>query len=381
MEKHRVPLVRTTVGNDPEFFYMSQRNTPIAAEKFLEPKAVTGHYVTKIYFDNAAIEFAIAPRSCLMELNNEISVAVDALRSRLSQKKLSTKSERISFRSAEKISKITLNKYDSVRMFACRPSLLLEGETHTVHHPEVNPFEELRRSAGFHVHIGEYDKKAEFNKQVTYAVKLCDLLAAIPAIFLDRDTERVQWRRQAIGYGVAGEFRIQPWGYEYRTLGSWPLSHPVWTWWANATVRMANSIAVSLIATDTTTELFNIDRAAVEQTINSNNINDARAIWLDVKKILSKEFVLNEAQHNISSTFLSTKNTAAVEFLIANGGLELTNGKFFEAWLEKHPRPSYGHIGYKSAYSGIQNTILNVLGPLGFEKFFKSYRFTDDYIV
>lgn len=380
MSTIQVKFIRTSIGNDPEFFYMSKRNTPIAAEKFLPPKPATRTPNGSIYFDNTSVEFDIPPRSCLMELNHQISSKVQALSSILSSKKLPVSSLRTSFRSAEKISKTTLNKYQSVRLFACRPSLFLEGDNHTIRHPEVDPFQELRRSAGFHVHIGS-PQSPHFEKLVTYAIKLCDLLVGIPAVFLDRDTERVQWRRQVIGYGVAGEFRIQPWGYEYRTLGSWPLSHPFWAWWANSSVRMANSIAEFLLGFGRKSDLFNIDRTAVERTINSNNFNDAKAIWMDVKKILQNEFDLDVYSHNLGSTFLSVRNTAAIEFMIKNGGLELTNGKFFESWLQPAKYKTYSHLPFESSYSGIQNITKKMLEPIGFEKFFRSYRFNNDNIL
>ncbi len=89
--------------------------------------------------------------------------------------------------------------------------------------PEI-PVDGLR-CAGGHVHVGyqfadpnqEEGKKEFINQQI---VRWQDLLLGVPAMKIDRDTERRKL------YGKAGAYRNKPYGVEYRTLSSFWLSSP-----------------------------------------------------------------------------------------------------------------------------------------------------------
>jgi len=371
--------ILTTVGNDPEFFLLSKRGTPIAAEKILPPKY--SNPTPEIYFDNVAVEFDAGPSQCLQEHNNRLSELISKFADILKHNNIDLFENRVSFAAAQEISKITLDKYDSTKQFACNPSLVLKNEEIEPSYPTVNPYEVLKRSAGFHIHVGKcYETHQIQDKFIVNFIKLCDLLVGLPAVFLEKDTEKVLWRRKILGYGLAGEFRIQPHGYEYRTLGAWPLSHPLWVWWANASVRLCRVIAKHITLNDTPLSILSIDRNAVINTINNNIFSDAKAIWKDVKIALQKDFeIKNVTEHDNSGTFLSNNNTAAFEFIISQlGGLELTNKKFWSSWLQPVPKVMHQSIYYNSAYWGMQSTRYNLLNSLGFVTYLKSYKFDHD---
>ena len=49
--------------------------------------------------------------------------------------------------------------------------------------------------------------------QIDRIICLCDLFLGLPSYIYDKDEERRKL------YGLLGEYRIQPWGIEYRSLG------------------------------------------------------------------------------------------------------------------------------------------------------------------
>lgn len=78
---------------------------------------------------------------------------------------------------------------------------------------EVSPATRTNlRSAGFHLHVGYEGHNIDTSLTI---LKYVDAFVGLPSILYDTDAERRKL------YGKAGCFRLQPYGFEYRTLSSY----------------------------------------------------------------------------------------------------------------------------------------------------------------
>lgn len=73
------------------------------------------------------------------------------------------------------------------------------------------------RSAGFHIHVGYPDNSIDTSLAM---LRYIDAFVGLPSILYDTDTERRSL------YGKAGCFRLQKYGFEYRTLSSFWIGNP-----------------------------------------------------------------------------------------------------------------------------------------------------------
>lgn len=73
------------------------------------------------------------------------------------------------------------------------------------------------RSAGFHIHVGYPENNIDTSIAMLYYI---DAIVGLPSILYDTDVERRNL------YGKAGCFRLQPYGFEYRTLSSFWIANP-----------------------------------------------------------------------------------------------------------------------------------------------------------
>lgn len=352
-------LTKPQVGNDPEMFIMKEGSL-VPSESFLNKHE-------KIKVDNAAVELQPGPNHCLQFQNEAIANLLETVKQNLDEKGMSN--AKISLRPTEELSRDDITTYRSVCLFGCQPSLVFDGMHLRVSAPSADPKKVKHRSVGFHVHLGsmhpndwkksqtlEYQNTLNGKNYLAMAnllhttegrvrlVQLCDLFVALPAVLIERDY-RVSTRRKLLGYGQAGEFREQPHGFEYRTLGSWPLIHPMWSWWANASVRDC----LYFVENDLDKELMKgIDMQKVAEIINSGNLEGALDWWGRAKYNL--HCVIDEintdedlAVVNDSNPLMSKRTLKMFDFLAAKR--DLANLTFdFETWYKKVEYPSLGSL-------------------------------------
>lgn len=222
---------------------------------------------------------------------------------------------------------------DGLVEFGCDPVHIARvDEVEEDFRVEVDPHLERTRSAGFHVHIGENKRFLKGNyshgtsahdrhilakaihtlEGQTAMTILNDIFLGLPGVIIGDSLypEASRDRRLRLGYGQAGEFRAQPHGYEYRTLGPWPLRSPQWTWWAISTAR-----TVALIVANVGNDLANIvPRPAVIEAINECNLSLAKELWdearTEIKKLYSKRGAPKKRNHAMSVSHLSRLNSA-----------------------------------------------------------------------
>lgn len=382
-------LLSPSMGNDPELF-VKMGNRIIPAEKIL----VKQHKSIKI--DNAAIELQPGPKECLQEQNKEIAKSLAVVRNVLKASEFSK--AHISLRPVEQLRTEDIDNFRSVCLFGCQPSLIFDGQNLRISKPNVNPRKVKYRSVGYHVHVGS--ERPEYFSDYNYAsdspwlkqaqilhttegrvrlVQMCDLFVGLPAVLLERDS-RVPIRRQTLGYGQAGEFREQPHGFEYRTLGSWPLLHPMWGWWANAAVRDA----LHFVVYDQDQDLKkNIDLAKVAEVINTNNLAGALELWQQVKRNLEPIYNWWHANtdadaRNDSHPLISKNNLQLFEFLAAN---KILNRKVFS--FQKWCRRIWDYDHYKPTafFDGFPNAAYKVVSTMsGLDSFCSEWAWDRDLI-
>src|SRR5258706_4805569 len=354
-------IISPMMGNDPELF-IKMGNRVLPAESILYRKH------KKIKIDNAAIELQPGPSSCLQEQNKCIADALGLVQSALTKQGLDK--AHVSLRPVEQLRAKDIEDFRSVCMFGCQPSLVFDGQDLRRSQPMVNPRKVRYRSVGYHVHMGvetpellravslkyentPYYKAAQILHSTEGRVRLvqmCDLFVGLPAVLLERDA-RVPIRRKVLGYGKAGEFREQPHGFEYRTLGSWPLLHPMWGWWANAAVRDV----LQFVVHDQDQDLQKgIDMVKVAEVINDNNLAEALEFWHKAKRNLApiqtawgpieKNYYLTD-----SHPLLDKSHIAKLEFLAMKQNLK--NKVFnFGVWCNKEKHPADPNLQVATAY-------------------------------
>lgn len=123
------------------------------------------------------------------------------------------------------------------------------------------------RSGGFHLHCGYPNNSIDVSLEI---LRYVDAMVGLPSILYDTDVERRKL------YGKAGCFRLQKYGFEYRTLSSY--------WIANESrLRFIwNQLQYALYAFEHGFSLP--DPSVVREVINENRVDDA--------KVLLKEYNL-----------------------------------------------------------------------------------------
>lgn len=340
MPEREKNYVYPTVGNDPEVFITNGKGKIIPAEEIGLPMHATGkQYEAKV--DNAAAELNFPPSHCLQTVNVHIGNALEDLKKALTKRR---KREKVLLRACATLDPKDLENYGSLLQFGCEPSLQCYNGEVKVSIPNVDPLKVLHRSTGFHVHLGMKPPEEYRNYYAAYykeaakilhtsqgrarLVQMCDLMVGLPAVFLERDSEAVYLRRNVLGYGKAGEYREQPWGFEYRTLGPWPMISPTWAWWANASVRDC----LQLVLTGIDEPLFKkISMKEVADAINNNDLAAAIRLWPGIKRGIA-DLVKDEYTENSRHIVLSLKNLRLFEFSVVKNNLQKVKFSFVK-WL------------------------------------------------
>lgn len=327
------------MGADPEVFVVKKSSPKIGipSEMFLPKGQELFHdpwiFHDEVKVDNGALEINPIPSGCLQLLNENIGECLNSIQPLLTIPKLC-----LSPRTVMKFKKDDIFNWTSLTTFGCAPSKLCKEGIVTSSVPLVDPFAELNRSAGYHIHVGKYkndlysrrdyrtDKTSRFLSKPTTNVKIvqhCDLFAGLVGVLIDPDPVNI-WRRKVMGYGCAGEFRDQPHGFEYRVLPNFPLRHPILAWIMHCLVRDAYYASMMDL------RLYDhINMADVATVINSNDRLAAAAIWLELKHVLKKKWFDEPSiqRHSLlrSSTIMfQIPMIQKLEFFITHFPLEST---------------------------------------------------------
>ncbi len=149
-------------------------------------------------------------------------------------------------------------KHPQAKEFGCDPDFCVYNEGPN---QVGNAAKSTLRSAGFHIHVGYENHNIDTSLLM---LRYIDTYVGLPSILYDTDNDRRSL------YGKAGCFRLQPYGFEYRTLSSF--------WIANESrLRFIwKQIMLALYSYERAKQLP--DSAYVIEAINNNNVALAEKI-------------------------------------------------------------------------------------------------------
>lgn len=208
-----------TLGSDVEYFVArTVDNAIVSAEGHIPgskkdpaPFGTQKGFATQL--DNVLAEGNIPPGTN----STVVADSIAALRAHLDDL-LRPKGLKTVARAAAEIPEEFL-KTENALTFGCDASY----NCWTLKEEPVTPTGNLR-TAGFHIHIGYEDPDEDTNIAIA---RLLDVTLGLAAASEEPTSER-----HKLGYGLAGNFRHQPHGVEYRTLSSHWLSRPNYVRWA-----------------------------------------------------------------------------------------------------------------------------------------------------
>lgn len=240
MEKDKVNF---RLGSDHEVFLQDQSGKPISVIGYIKadkwsplqiPNMPEGFTLQE---DNVALEYGIPPASSADEFVAHIKAVMD---------------KSLEWLPGLSFSKLSCQIFPEDQMqhplafvFGCEPDYnAWTGKSN----PAPKPPHPYMRSAGGHVHI-------ETNQDPIRVVQMCDLLLAVPSVFMDNGVERKQL------YGKSGAHRVKPYGVEYRTLSNfWIFDENLIRWvWRNTERALNENIDVAAEA------------ANILEAVNNNN--------------------------------------------------------------------------------------------------------------
>lgn len=195
-----------TLGTDPEFFcFNTVTNLFVALCDLIEgtkdkPKPMEVANCLQ-HIDNVSVEFNVPPATTLTELYNNVNLCLRSTEIYLQgiNPAFTLVAQSSAFFEEEELCS------DAAKTFGCEPSLTIYG---TPFVPDAKAAGNMR-SCGFHIHFG-MDITEE---QIPKFILLCDLFLGLPSVLADPDKERRKI------YGKLGDYRVQKYGIEYRSLG------------------------------------------------------------------------------------------------------------------------------------------------------------------
>ena len=210
-------------GCDPEVFLVNKNGDVIGCEWVVPDDGLRANKYGAssdrppiVVRDGVQAELHIASTACRATFSNSLSRSIATLEYWARRDGAS-----ISLNQVVNVKKSELSKLsDGARIVGCAPSLSIYGDPP----PNVDGSAYPGRSAGGHIHLGYNTPKGADKLEVAEdIVAMLDVFVGNTSVLLDRDKKAAE-RREL--YGRAGEFRLKPYGLEYRTLSNFWLHSP-----------------------------------------------------------------------------------------------------------------------------------------------------------
>jgi hypothetical protein len=165
---------------------------------------------------------------------------------------------------------------------------------------DINPAEYRIRTAGGHLHLGsnEANLKKWMKDNIVKTIKMFDYLVGNTCVLLDRDEGQIERRKT---YGRAGEYRVQPWGLEYRTLSNfWLRCYQLMSF-----VMGLSREAFCLVKQGHEERFFKaVDMEDIVLAINTNNFELAMNNFMKLVPIIQEIVPKSENQFPINGDFM-----------------------------------------------------------------------------
>lgn len=288
-----------TLGCDPEFWFKDKEGNVIGSEKFIDPEkgySSNPYGSWKSIVDGVQGEINVTADTCRQSLSGRIQSAFADLRTITQTAKGVELGATISISPLVKVSKKELATLGpKAQTFGCQPSLNIDKKMQ-FKVKSKNPQKYFFRSAGGHIHLGvaawpkEY--KDRLGEDYVKAIQMLDIIVGNTCVLLDRDEGNVERRKV---YGLAGEYRVQPHGLEYRTLSPF---------WLRSYQTMSLVFALSRSAIGIVWSTYGkgernlyeeimaaTDLKKVQKAINTNNKELAQENFDAIKQLLVDHYV------------------------------------------------------------------------------------------
>jgi hypothetical protein len=296
-----------SLGADPELF-LAKDGRIVGSERLIPPAGLSKGGAGKIIRDGVQVELNPSSNYCRQVVGGRIKSLLSELEAIAKNGGYS-----LCFDGVVKVDKQELELLSpKSQQFGCKPSFNYYDNT-----PNRPPdgFKYRYRAAGGHIHLGLPSVFGPSNLKLdNYSwaktpkvdhrprlIPVLDLLVGNTAVLLDRDPLQVERRRY---YGKAGEYRLPPYGLEYRTPSNfWLRSYPMMSLMFGLARLSANIMANTLAEPSSNFAwvppsftkfdyeedlLKDVDFTKVRQAINTNNFDLAMENFEHVERFFMK---------------------------------------------------------------------------------------------
>jgi hypothetical protein len=317
------------LGCDPEFFFADGRGSVKGAEKFL-PKNGLEAGSGKIIIDGVQAELNPTPSDCRQILKSNIRECLKKVAERAKAKGI-----KVNFKGVVKVHQKEMDSLsDKSKEFGCAKSknaYMSERKAKIKVNPKVYNY----RSAGGHIHLGDYGNtymlKTLHNTPVL--VPLLDLIVGNTCVLIDRDPLTKERRKN---YGRAGEFRTPVYGIEYRTLSNfWLRSYQLMSF-VMGLARFAVGIVYNSYKAQPFAEILlkKTKQDDVVKAINTNNLRLAKKNF-EVLEWFIREYIPS----NASDVPINANNLPAFKYFVEKGINHWFKKDILDHWInERHIR-------------------------------------------
>jgi hypothetical protein len=228
------------IGTDPEFFLYSEEKNKyipvcglVGGTKDNPLPIATENKGFSLQEDNVCVEFTIPPVNNIEDWVNNINFVKNYVNETILKPKnllpMYYASARFELEDLQSKQAQTMGCDVSYNAWSFEPH-------------KVDRSDKTLRTAGFHIHVG-YDRP-DMDVSVDL-IRAMDLFIGVPSVLLDPDTERRKM------YGKAGDYRIKPYGTEYRPLSAYFLSDDeLLRWVYNSTLKAIEFVNFNGIITN-----------------------------------------------------------------------------------------------------------------------------------
>lgn len=339
-------------GADPEFFIVDKKSNIIPAFDFLGDKNQKENVAPAVlsFADGFGVEYNFTTKG-------ETCRAYFIDRIQQSLKHLFSKSQEIkgtpSLRAAERVErKVLKNARPDLVVWGCEPTANAYKKLKT---RLPNPFSHTYRYGGGHIHLSITNIHYK-NYSPVEIVKGLDRVLGLFSVLIENNANENLRRRY---YGLPGEYRLQAYGLEYRTLSNYYYKHPSLL---NLIIDIARRVPSWGVKSNTDKngnnflDLFN-SLFSDELVIQAIRTGDKELAWNMFKKVLylSAE-ITKKNDRTFLNKFASREDITKILALIHDGP-----EVFFRDWYNIQNAWRFDHDSAHNTIGGWEDLKWNTL--------------------
>lgn len=205
-----------TIGSDPELFLVNKKTGKVVSAIDKIPGYKDDPFTEGLpegfglQTDNILAEFNIPPVTRCSDFVRHIEYMKDYIKNRIQDMDPNFD---VLCQASSKVPRKEL-QHPQAKEFGCDPDFCIYSSGPN---PVTAATRTTLRSCGFHIHVGYEQNNIDTSLSM---LRYIDAFVGIPSIIYDTDAERRKL------YGKAGCFRLQKYGFEYRTLSSYWIANP-----------------------------------------------------------------------------------------------------------------------------------------------------------